>query len=112
MTETEIADAVILLGFILGLLLTVTRLTVRLAHYSVSKHAWPKLAKRDIIAFGGLLLPFLLIFAVRVLDLAPALAGQLWWRLVTGIPALIAVWTLAYYELFIIEANGEAPSAD
>lgn len=103
MTPIEVADAVILLAFVIGLLLAVGRLTYRLVNYSRHRQTWPRLAVRDIIAFGGLLLPFLLILGVRGLELTEFVAGQLWWRFLTGIPALVAVWTLVYFEWRVIE---------
>lgn len=103
MTLTEVLDAVIFLGFVAGLAITVGRLAVRLYHYRRNGQKWPVLALRDIIAFGLLLLSFLLILTVRAFDLVELVSNSVLWRLMTGIPALLAVWTLAYYELAVIE---------
>lgn len=101
MEPTEIADLAIFLAFVLGLALATGRLAWRLWRYHQQHIPWPKLAGRDIIAFGGLLLPFVLILLARAIPLP--VADELSWRIMTGVPALIAVYTLVYFEWFVIE---------
>lgn len=105
MSVNEVLDAIILGAFVTGLTVAVTRLTLRLYHYWRDGQPWPLLALRDIIAFGGLLLPFLMILTVRAFGWAEVVAGEISWKIMTGVPALIAVWTLAYFEVKVIERN-------
>lgn len=70
----------------------------RVREYRLAKWEPPHLLRRDIILFGGILLPFLAIFVRRWLDLD--LGSDLIWVIATGTPPVLAVGYWLYVELF------------
>jgi hypothetical protein len=94
---------VILLLFTLGLVLSTWRIAWRLVRFIQTGTPVPRLLPRDLTFFTGMLLPFLLILGARGLGLGEEVRGQLWWILLTGVPAVIAVGVFTFYEWFVIE---------
>lgn len=74
----------------------------------VAKLFWhiplPRLLIRDAITMAGLTLPFLMIFAARAAssEFKEGLRGNLLWITVTSVPAIIALATYVYFEIFVI----------
>lgn len=101
-----ILSAVIFGLFLLLLLIGTASTYVRWLRYRRLRIPAPVLLKRDAILLGGLAIPFLLISAVRVIGIS-TVSGEngpeLWWLLVTGIPAVLAIAVYVFYELFVIE---------
>lgn len=104
-TLTDIVNAVILLLFTLFVAISVVRIVARLWRYHRAGERVPTLLPRDLALMGGLLLPFAMILVFRFLGLSQLVVGQLWWSLVTGIPAVIGVGIMAYYEVAVIERD-------
>lgn len=96
-----VVNAVFLFAFVFGLGAVFLRIMARLLAFLRSDKPVPSLLKRDVILIGGLAFPFLLILLARFFQWQ--VIGQLWWTLLTGIPALAGLYYFIYYEFFIIE---------
>lgn len=104
----EILSAVIFLVFSALLMLGAASTALRWFRYIRQGIPAPVLLKRDAALLGGLAAPFLLISFVRALGLSavvtsPAGVPELWWLLITGLPAIFAVTVYVWYEIFVIE---------
>lgn len=101
-----LVSAVIFGLFLLLLLIGTASTYVRWLRYRRLRIPAPVLLKRDAVLLGGLAIPFLLISAVRVVGIS-AVSGedgpQIWWLLLTGLPAIVAIAVYVYYELAVIE---------
>lgn len=67
--------------------------------------AMPRLLTRDIIVKGGMFISFGLIAAIRFLPPETRThftAGNIWWALLTTLPAVIAILVYDYFELRVI----------
>lgn len=97
-----VGGTVFLGGFVIGALTTLARVV----YYFLHRVQRPRLLNRDIVVWGGLALSFAQIAAVRFLPLdvrTQLTAGNVGWALSTTLPAVIAVVTYCYYELWVIE---------
>lgn len=110
MTEAEavaLVSAAEVLAFWVLLFVGAGTTLARVAYYRANGYRRPKLLTRDMIFMGGFALSFGLVLAVRGLRSlgidTSGLGQQLWWNLLTGVPALVAVGVYVYYELFRIE---------
>jgi hypothetical protein len=108
--DVETVSLVLLVLFVVGLGLALFRLSVRGYKYWAGGDGVPSLVHRDMILLMGLSFPFTAILLARFLalftdfDLEIAhLVNSMAWNLVTGIPAVIAVWVFVYYEYFKVE---------
>lgn len=114
MTEASLVDLVNTVAFVLfWLFLFVAAGTTlaRVAYYRVMGYRRPRLLTRDAVLVGGFALSFGLILFVRTarafgVDVGP-LGGSLVWSLVTATPAVVALGTYLYFELFVIEKGGD-----
>lgn len=105
MTEVEIVNVVHALAFVafwLIVLVSAVSVAGRVAYYRAHGFKRPRLLTRDAIWHGGVALSFGLILGARAID-AQGLRNSLLWALGTDIPAIIAVSTFLYFELFVIE---------
>jgi len=98
----------VLVLFLTGLWFGATRTILRILLYHRMGWQYPKLIWRDLIGQGGLALSFLLITAGRLLiamgHVPPDFLNQQWWWIVlSSAPAIVAVWTYAYYEVFELD---------
>lgn len=89
-----------LVVFTLLLVIGMITTTIRRIGLAMKGAPSPKLLPRDLILFGGLSFPFVLILASRATD--TNLRGELWWIALTTIPQLIAAAVYVYYEIFVI----------
>lgn len=103
----ELINAIILIAFTSLILISTGLIVRRFIDYRAEGIKPPLLAYRDLGLLGGLALPFLLILIVRFSGLASVVAGQIWWTLLTGIPAVLGIAQFVYFEYFIIE-RGES----
>lgn len=102
-----------LLAYVIGLVLALVKIAARRVRYALLGERPPALLSRDLWFVTGLAFPFLAILTVRViiaffpdLGLSALLSGNQLWYLLTGAPAIIAVWAFVYYEYFRIERPG------
>lgn len=110
MTESEaiaLVSAIEVLAFWILLFVGAGTTLARVAYYRANGYRRPKLLTRDVIFMGGFALSFGLVLAARGLRSlgidTSGLGQQLWWNLLTGLPALAAVAVYVYFELFRIE---------
>ena len=99
----DIANAVAFVLFTVLLLVGTGSTIARGLRYRRAGLPLPVLWARDRDLVAGLALPFVLIFGARVLGYGPNVAGQLWWTLLTAIPAIYGVGRYVWFELFVIE---------
>ena len=82
---------------------------LRYRRYRREKVPVPLLLGRDVTLMAGLTLPFLAILIVRAFGVTSIVTGdggpEVWWLLLTGVPALIAIGVYVYFELFVIERH-------
>lgn len=110
MTETELVGLIHSVAFgAFWILLFVAGLSTiaRVAFYRVNRYKQPVLLKRDALLIGGFSISFGLILFARFAREAgfdiSGLATSIWWALATDVPAIVAVATYFYYEVFVIE---------
>jgi hypothetical protein len=97
-----VAGVLFLGGFVIGALTTLARVL----YYRIHNIRRPRLLTRDVVVWGGLAVSFALISAVRFLPAEVRMqftAGNVGWALATSIPAVAAVLTYVYFELWVIE---------
>jgi hypothetical protein len=99
----ETVNSIILIVFVVTLFLILIRLGKRLYDYYQAAVRPPLLALRDIALIAGLAFPFVLILGARAGGWIPVVTGQVWWALLTGVPAILAVVQFLYIEWRIIE---------
>lgn len=102
-STTAVVNIIFLVVFVLGLGAAFLRIAVRMLAFVRSNRPTPSLLKRDFVLMGGLCFPFFLIFIARAFNLGSTLSGELWWTLLTGIPAIAGLYYFLYYEFFVIE---------
>jgi hypothetical protein len=103
-----IGGIVFLVGFAIGALTTLARVV----YYSIHRIRRPRLLTRDVVVWGGLALSFAQIASVRFLpsDVRTLFTtGNVVWALTTTIPAVVAVVTYCYFELWVIERTKVEP---
>lgn len=103
-----VGGALFLGGFAIGALTTLGRVL----YYFLHRIQRPRLLTRDVIVWGGLALSFAQIAIVRFLppEVRTQLTqGNLGWALSTTLPAVVAVLTYVYFELFVIERTKGDP---
>jgi hypothetical protein len=105
----EIANAVAFVLFTVLLLIGAGSTIARGLRYKRAGARLPVLWARDRDLVAGLALPFVLIFGARTLGFAPSVAGQLWWTLLTAVPAVYGVGRYVWFELFVIEKHHRRP---
>lgn len=110
--DVELLNLIMLLAYVVGLVLALVRIAARRLRYAILGEKSPALLSRDLWFVTGLAFPFLAILTVRVviaffpgLGLSTMLQGNQLWYLITGLPAIIAVWAFVYYEYFRIEKS-------
>lgn len=90
-------------GIVLGWLSTLARVV----YYYRNNVTRPRLLTRDVLVKGGYSVSFVLIALVRLLPtdqrLALDLSGNVWWAVLTAIPAALSSLVYLWYELFVIE---------
>ena len=96
----EVVNGIILAAFTLGLLAAFASTGIRMLRLWLAGHKLPELIWRDFVGWGLLCFTFLLIAIGRAFEWT--VREQLWWFLVTGAPAIAAVWVYVYFELFVI----------
>lgn len=99
-TEEELlkfVNSLYLFIFVCELMVVFVILMNRTRLYRRAKWHPPYLLRRDIILFGGILLPFLAIFIRRWLGLD--ITTELLWIIITGTPPVLAVAYWLYVEL-------------
>lgn len=89
-------------AFFLFLAIGAMSVGARVAFYRAKGFPRPRLLNRDAVFMLGFALSFGLVLSARVVDI-PNLRDNLWWALLTDIPAIIAVATFVYFEVFVIE---------
>lgn len=105
-TIYTLGGIVFLGGFAIGAMTTLARVL----YYFLHRIQRPRLLTRDVIVWGGLALSFAQIAIVRFLppDIRNGLtAANVGWALSTTLPAVLAVCTYVYYELWVIERTRE-----
>ncbi len=101
-----LGGAVFLAGFVIGAMTTLARVL----YYFLHKIQRPRLLTRDVVVWGGLALSFAQIAVIRFLPSEVRVqltANNVGWALATTLPAVIAVCTYVYYELWVIERTRE-----
>lgn len=96
-----------LLAFLFFLIVAAVTTIARVAMYRVMGFRRPRLLKRDAILVTGFAITFGAIMVARVVN-ATGLRNNVAWALATTVPALIAIGTYVYYELFVIERSPSA----
>lgn len=96
-----------LLAFLAFLIVAAVTTMARVAMYRVMGFRRPRLLKRDAIFVTGFAITFGAIMVARVAN-ATGLRNNVAWALATTIPALIAIGTYVYFELFVIERSPDA----
>jgi hypothetical protein len=103
-----VAGLAFLGGIVLGWLSTMARVV----YYQRNHVQRPRLLTRDVLVKGGYSISFLLITLVRFLPTADRaaldLSGNVWWAILTAIPAAFSSLTYLWYELFVIERSRTA----
>lgn len=94
---------VALVLFVAPLFVGAATTVARVLLYRRERRPRPVLLTRDVIVIGGLALSFTLIAFVRVLGLVPVVRESVVWAIATSTPAVVAAFTYAWYELFVIE---------
>lgn len=106
---SELLSAVILIVFTLLVAVAAVSTTLRWFRYHARRMQTPVLLPRDRDLFLGLVVPFLLIAAVRAFPDLRAMTldadgyPHIWWQLLTGLPPIYAVARYVYFELWVIE---------
>ena len=102
----EAISLLALVLFVLGLLLVAGSIIYRLIHFVRAGIPRPRLIWRDGLVFGGLAVTFVAVgvhtTAGRPFD------DEIWWRAGTGLLAVASVWTMAYFEFFVIGHRRDA----
>jgi amino acid transporter len=92
-----------LVVFVLLLLMALGRIILRLIEYTVRlRQRPPSILWRDLIFLVGLSCTFLVVTLARFAD-AEGLRYNLWWVLITTVPALVGVFVLTFFEYRVIE---------
>jgi hypothetical protein len=102
---TDAVNTIILVVFTVLLFVGLGRTVYRWFEYRLAGIPVPPILTRDVISRGGLGFPFALILTARALGLGGVVSGQLWWSLLTGVPAIIGVATYTYFEFFVIRTG-------
>ena len=96
-------------AFCVLLLVGATSTLSRVAYYRMNGYRRPRLLGRDAILVGGFSLSFGLLLGASIARAlgydTSTLASDIRWILITRIPAIVAVATYAYFELFVIERD-------
>ena len=111
-TELQTLNAVIFVVFLGLIVVGGLRTLLRLLEYRVIGREVPILLVRDVISRNGLALSFSFILFARAIELPPETREQLWWTLLTSLPALFGAATYAYFEFFVIDNPRFAPKRD
>lgn len=98
----ELVNQIVLFSFVSCLFVGTLTTVIRAAGLRLRNRAMPRLLKRDVLVLVGLSVSFQLIAMSRVFGWSQYVVGQLWWSIVTGVPAVFAVVVYVYYELFVI----------
>ena len=110
----ELIDAASFFAFWGGLVIGAMSVTARLIYYRTHGYRQPRLLTRDAVMLIGFSLSFGFVLFARVAvanGADPAwFRESVLWGLLTALPAIIAVATFAYFELFVIERG--APSVE
>lgn len=104
----DIIDAVSLVAWWTLLFVGAASTIARVAYYRAKGFRRPRLLVRDAVVIGGFAWSFGLILLVRALGIT-GLSENTLWKLVTAVPALIAVGTYVYFELAVIERGAVDP---
>lgn len=99
-----IGGSAFLLLFAAGTIWTLARVL----YYRVVGEAIPLILKRDAVVNGSFCLSFGLIVVIRFLPLDSRIAltsGNVWWALLTTLPAVLAALTYLVFEVFVIKLH-------
>lgn len=96
-------EAVFFVTFVSLLLAGLLRTVARLLEYVHARKPIPVILWRDVLSRGGTGFPLALILVVRATDHIPVVSGQLWWVIVTSVPAIFGAGVYAYFEFFVID---------
>ena len=103
----EVIDAAAFLAFWVLLVIGAMSVTARVAYYRTHGYRQPRLLTRDAIMLVGFSLSFGFVLFARVAVANGAdtswFRESVVWGLLTAGPAIVAVATFAYFELFVIE---------
>lgn len=103
---TQVVQVVLLALFVVFVSGGAITTTFRLIRYWHASKPIPLLLWRDVIARNGLAFPFGAILYTRVLREAGVnidFAQELWWVVLTSLPAVIGAGYYLYCEMFVIE---------
>jgi hypothetical protein len=98
----ELVNTIIFVLFLALLVAGAVTTLIRKVALDLKRFPAPRLLPRDVALLTLLSVSFLLISMSRVFGWSPYVVGQVWWSLVTGIPAILAVAVYLYFELFVI----------
>lgn len=115
MTDAEIVALVYsvgLLAFAAFALVGALTTAARIAYYLAHERERPVLLYRDAVVMIGFATTFGLLLIGRVLVRSGAISAEslrdnVIWAVLTTAPAVIAVATYVYFELFVIERGGD-----
>lgn len=102
----DVVNLAFLVWFTVLLAASTLRIWARIYRFLRHKQTVPTLLWRDFHFMNGLALPFAAILVVRFLGIS--MQGHLWWVLLTGMSACIAITIWAYYEYFVIDDRERA----
>lgn len=84
------------------------RTLIRYLEYKYVGRGVPSLLKRDVISRNGLAFSFAMILLARAADFGYQVREQIWWVLLTAIPAIFGAAVYAYYEFFVIDKRADS----
>lgn len=88
------------------------RTLYRVYEYRRAGRPLPQLLVRDVISRNSLAFSFILILAVRAFSLRDIVFDELWWTLITAVPAIYGAAVYAYYEYFVIDKHAPGDDPD
>lgn len=100
----KLINSLYLFVFVCELSLVLILLLNRVREYRQANWPLPKLLKRDLVLFGGLLMPFAAIFVRRWLGID--ISTEIIWVVATATPAVVAVAYWIFVEYFEIGTGG------
>ena len=110
----DVIDTVSFFAFWLLLFVGAISVVARVVYYRSHGYRQPRLLTRDAVMLVGFSLSFGAVLFARVATnqgVDPSIFREsVAWGLLTALPAIVAVATFAYYELFVIERG--APSVE
>lgn len=110
---SEIVSFAFLLVFTILLVIAVLTTGSRWLRYHRTGFRRPRLLNRDVVLVIGLAVPFVLILLNRAFDWQAYVINkqtghpELWWLLLTGLPAIVALAVYDWFELAVIERDQE-----